>query len=257
MLVAAPFIKYKEAVWLCKQFRPGVSITTLTNINIEAISSSALDIAALRRLSEASEQALLIALPSLHAKVFVADDKAAIVTSGNLTSSALDHNIEYGVLLQEKELVQEIIDDMLSYARLGSTVSVSTINKIQPLEYELREARAKLNDRPTLTARHKLAELISQSRPTFVGTQVGTRSKYAVFGEAIRFVLASEPLPTRTIHERVKTLLPDLCNDAIPLIVNGQYYGKAWKRDLRHAQLNLKRRGILRLDKGSGLWSIV
>lgn len=257
ILIVAPFIKFSEATWLCEQFRPGISITTLTNINLEAISSSALDTAALRYLSEVSPRALLIALPSLHAKVFVADDKAAIVTSGNLTRSALDHNIEYGVLLREKDLVQTILDDMLAYARLGSAVSVNTISKIEPLEHELRLARAKVNDRPTSDARRDLAELMRQSRPTFVGTQIGNRTKYAVFGEAIRFVLANRPLPTRTIHEQVKTILPDLCNDAIPLIINKQYYGIAWKRDLRHAQLHLKRKGVLTLDKSSGLWSLI
>ena len=257
VLIAAPFIKYQEAAWLCERFRPGISVTTLTNINLEAISSSVLDVAALRCILEVSPLARLIALPTLHAKVFVADDKVAIVTSGNLTRSALDHNIEYGILLRQTDLVKTIHDDMISFARLGSAVSTSTIGQIEPLEHELREARSKLDDKASPQARRKLTDLIRKSLPMFVGAHVGNRSKYAVFGEAIRFVLANRPLPTRTIHEQVRSLLPDLCDDSVPLIVNGQYYGKAWKRDLRHAQLHLKRKGVLTLDKSSGLWSLV
>ena len=96
--------------------------------------------AALHQLAKASPSARLIALPNLHAKVFVADEKAAIVTSGNLTRSALDSNIEYGVLLREENLVQQVRRDMLSYARLGSQVDVDTIVELAPLEAELRQA---------------------------------------------------------------------------------------------------------------------
>ena len=63
-------------------------------------------------------------------------------------------------------------------------------------------------------------------------------------------------MPTTAIHEQVKTLLPDLCDDSMPLIVNGQPYGTAWKRDVRHAQLTLKRKGAISLDKNTGLWAL-
>ena len=143
VLIAAPYIKEREAAWLCSQLRPGLAVTTLTNINVDAISDGRLDAAALRRLAEASPDARLIALPKLPAKVFVADDKAAIVTSGNLTSSTLDHNIEYGVLLHEQALVRTVRDDMLAFARLGSLVPLATIDRVGLLERGLREARAK------------------------------------------------------------------------------------------------------------------
>ena len=257
VLIAAPYIKEREAAWLCDRLRPGLAVTTLTSITAEAISSAALDVAALRRLSAASPQARLIALHSLHAKVFVADDKAAIVTSGNLTSSALDHNIEYGVMLYDDDLVPTIRSDMLSFAKLGSEVPQSALCEIGRMELELREIRAKAVKEGLPAARRRLTEAMQQAHPVFVGAQVGNRTKYAVFGDAIQFILAKGPMPTTAIHEQVKTLLPDLCDDSMPLIVNGQPYGTAWKRDVRHAQLGLKRKGILALDKESGLWSLV
>lgn len=40
----------------------------------------------------------------LHAKAVVTDDEAVFVTSANLTESALDHNIELGLLVRERTL---------------------------------------------------------------------------------------------------------------------------------------------------------
>ena len=40
----------------------------------------------------------------LHAKAVVVDDRAAFVTSANLTEAALDRNIEVGVLSRERTL---------------------------------------------------------------------------------------------------------------------------------------------------------
>lgn len=256
MLVAAPYIKEREAVWLCERMRPSLGVTTLTNVNVDAISSAALDVAALRHLSRASSQARLIALPALHAKVFVADDKAAIVTSGNLTSSGLDHNIEYGVMLYDDDLVPTIRNDILSFATLGSEVPPSVLCEISRLEVELRDIRAKAIKEGLPAARHRLTEAMQQAHPVFVGVQVGSRTKYAVFGDAIQFILAKGPMPTTAIHEQAKTLLPDLCDDTKPLIIRGQPYGMAWKHDVRNAQLSLKRRGVIALDKDTGLWAL-
>ncbi len=192
----------------------------------------------------------------LHAKVFVADDKAAIVTSGNLTRSALDYNIEYGVLLQEQALVRTDRDDMLAFARLGSLVPSATIDRIGPLERGLREARAKADGDALPAVRRELAEAMREARPELVAAQVGGQTKHAVFGEATQFVLAQGPLLTADIHEQVSALLSDLWDDAKPLTINGQTFGKAWKHDVRNAGLGLRRRSAIALDRDTGLWSL-
>ena len=159
---------------------------SLVNIDAEAVSASALDVTALRCLAEASPFAKLIALSNLHAKVFVVDEKAAIVTSGNLTRSALDSNLEYGVLFQETDLVQTIRKDMLSFARLGSQVDTNTIVELASLETELRFARANITSSTTPDAKRRFAKVMRQARPVLASLQVGKRSAHAVFGEAIQ-----------------------------------------------------------------------
>ena len=257
ILVATPFIKYEEAAWFCGLLRPGVEVITLANIDAEAVSASVLDIAALHRLAKASPSARLIALSNLHAKVFVADDKAAIVTSGNLTRSALDSNIEYGVLLRDECLVREVRRDMLAYARLGSQLDVNTIMELVPLETELRQARAKIRTSATPAARRRFDQVMRDARSALASAQVGGRSAHAVFGEAIQFVLARGPQTTKTIEHEVSQLMPALCDDSEILIIRGERYGKAWKRRLRHAQLHLKRRGVVSYDRSKRTWALV
>ena len=256
VLVVAPFIKEDEAMWFCEQLGAGVEVTTLANVDAEAISTAALDLAALRRLAEASPSAMLIALSNLHAKVFVADEAAAIVTSGNLTRSGLDRNLEYGVLLKEPDLVQTVRKDMLAFARLGSQVDAATIATLAPLEEELRQARADMTRSAPRSAKRRFNEVLRQARPTLASMQVGDRSAHAVFGEAIRFVLAGGPQTTKSIEREVSQLLPALCDDSDYFFIKGVRYGRTWKRRLRHAQQHLKRRGIVTYDASRRTWEL-
>ena len=256
VLVVAPFIKEEEAAWLCKQLRPGIEVITLANINTDAVSASALDLAALRRLVEVSPLARLVALSNLHAKVFVADETAAIVTSGNLTRSALDRNLEYGVLLSEPGLVRTVREDMLSFERLGSQVDATTLAELAPLETELREARASVSDSASRATKQRFRAALHQARPAFASMQVGDRSAHAVFGDAIEFVLARGPQTTKAIEEEVRQLLPDLCDDSDYFFIKGVRYGKTWKRRLRHAQQHLKRRGTVTYGSRNRTWAL-
>ena len=77
-----------------------------------------------------------------------------------------------------------------------------------------------------------------------------------MFGEAIQFVLEHGPQTTKIIEEEVRRLLPNLCDDSEYFYIRGERYGKAWKRRLRHAQLHLKRKGILAYDASARKWAL-
>ena len=256
LLIAVPYLKYEEVKWLCEQIRPDIEITTLANIDPDAVSASALDIGAIRYLAEASPLAQVIALPNLHAKVFIADEKAAIVTSGNLTRSALDRNIEYGVLLHREDLVQSVLEDMQAFARLGSKIESDTILELEQLETSLRQARAAITITALPEAKRKFSAVMRRAKPILASAQVGKRSSNAVFGEAIKFALAHGPLTTPNIAKEVSKLMPALCDDSEELVINGQQYGKAWKHRLRNAQQHLKRNRIVTYDSQTRQWAI-
>ena len=257
VLVAAPYIKDAEAAWLRDRLRPGIAVLTLASIEVEAVGNASLDLAALGRLAGASSASRVIALPNLHAKVYAADETMAIVTSGNLTRSALDRNIECGVLFDDPDDVRALRSEMESFVPLGSEVDAGTLGELAPLEAALRRARAAVEDSATPEAKREFARVMRRARPALVGAQVGSRSAHAVFAEAIRFVLARGPLATPAIHDEVRALMPDLCDDREELIINGEPYGSsAWKRRVRHAQLHLRRQGVIRRDPATRRWSL-
>ena len=255
MLVAAPFIKEAEAAWFRGRLRPGVDVLTLANLDAEAVGASVLDLGALRQLGAASAASRVIALSKLHAKVFVADETAAIVTSGNLTRSALDANFEYGTLVDESALVRNVRDDMLAYARLGAEVTAEVLAALAPLEAELRRAHAANESSATPEARQAFREALRDARPKLAAVQVGDRSANAIFSEAITLALANGPLTTAAIGDEVRQLIPSLCDDAEELVINGERYGKAWKHRLRNAQQYLKRSGSITYAPHTRTWA--
>ena len=258
-IVVAPFIKEDAAEWLCGLLQPDVRLMTLAHLNVRAVRTSVLDVSALRRLASVSPASRLFSVPSLHAKVYIADDHAAIVTSGNLTPAALDRNREYGVLFHDQDAVQEIRTHMLALSRIGSPVDLGVIDSLVPVETELRNAEAELAKSTTPAAQQKFKAILNQAHPMLVATQVGSRSANAVFGEAIRYVLsngplAGEPQKTQAIGREVQRLLPDLCDDTEELVINGQHFGKRWKHRLRNAQQHLAQSGVLLHDSSTKLW---
>ncbi len=92
--------------------------------------------------------------------------------------------------------------------------------------------------------------------PAFAAVQVGGRSAHAVFGDAIQFVLARGPQTTKAIQKEVSELMPTLCDDREFFTVKGERYGRTWKRRFRHAQLHLKRKGVVAYNAGTKTWSL-
>ena len=64
-----------------------VEVSVLTDVRPQSALSGATDLDALAKLCEALPRCKLTHLPSLHAKVYVADQRMAIITSGNLTGT--------------------------------------------------------------------------------------------------------------------------------------------------------------------------
>ena len=90
----------------------------ITDLRPESALSGSMDLEAIADLGENLQRFDLTHLPSVHAKVYVADRNMAVVTSGNLTSPGLIGNIEYGVAFTDQTLVSEIRKDFEDYARL-------------------------------------------------------------------------------------------------------------------------------------------
>ncbi|MEK7270344.1 MAG: hypothetical protein AAB215_05290 [Planctomycetota bacterium] len=48
----------------------------------------------------------------------------------------------------------------------------------------------------------------------------------------------------------IQNIHPDICDDSIDRVIDGQHFGKKWKHFVRSAQQHLKQRGEIRLQNG-------
>lgn len=257
LLIASPYIKAREARWLCERLAPSARIRVLTSVTTDSVQSQSLDIEALSIFANAGRGSEVVTLPRLHAKVFIADTGVAIVTSANLTTPGIDTNYEYGLGVDDRAVVVEIRRDLEAYARLGSPLDATTLEGLSPTAQALIEDAARLRRAAPRGLRAAFNARLRAARERFTALQVGSRTANQVFGQAIRFALAGGPMSTTALAPEVQRLLGDMCDDSVELIINGERYGKVWKHQVRNAQQHLKRRGEIAYDPATREWRLV
>ncbi len=68
----------------------------------------------------------------------------------------------------------------------------------------------------------------------------------AIFSDTILYFLEKKgALSTEEIHPLIQAMHPDICDDSIDRVINGQHFGKRWKHLVRNAQQALKKRGLI------------
>ncbi len=103
-----------------------LKVALLTDLSLENMLCRTTDVSALIELQNAIPNTEIRFLPSLHAKVYVADTYGAIVTSSNLTDNGILRNFEYGVWIDDVATVTAIRDGVLVYSRRTLRLSAST-----------------------------------------------------------------------------------------------------------------------------------
>lgn len=257
LVLCAPFVGRGP----CERVRArlaGVSssfeLTLLTDLSCENILCGATDVVAIADLVRTTPGAAVRFLPSLHAKVYVADEKCAIVTSGNLTDNGLLRNFEYGVLFTEVAEVLTIRRDVLDYASLGSLVDSAQLNVLASAAAELRELRQAAERSIRSSLRREFNRRVQQVDYDLLRVRAAGRTSHSIFADTILHLLRRGPLKTVDIHKGVQRIHPDLCDDRIDRVIDGQHFGKKWKHGVRTAQVYLRRRGDIKLENGK--WQI-
>ena len=230
-------------------------LTIASELFAENVLSGSLDLDALELLIDSEPNAQVINLPRLHAKVYIADTRFALVTSSNLTRPGMESNYEYGVGIDDPAVVSRVRKDVEAYSCLGGSVSRMVISSLKETADELRADYVNVNADAARKLRQKAGELLDVAETRFLQAHVGNRTAHSLFADAIRYCLSKSPASTKALHEQVKSLLPDLCDDTRDLVINGQHFGKKWKHVVRTAQVFLRRKGVIRLE--NKLWRLV
>lgn len=253
LLLASPFITRRVTTWVGDCLSKNASskrlqIVCLTNLRVESILAGSLELEGITELGRAFPGFSTVHLPSLHAKVFVADSKCAIVTSGNLTDGGLRRNCEYGVSIRTPRLVREVRQDFEEYARLGAPLSMEEIIGFSNDLVGLRAAYQAQNRRMIRGAGARIKDRIKTAEDRVLQFRARSSTTQGIFRKTILYLLARSALKTSELHPLIQQIHPDLCDDNIDRIIDGMNFGKKWKHHVRSAQQALKREGQVHFD---------
>ena len=256
--LAAPFITRGPLEQFVSALRSpaSVSVRILTDLKPESLVRGFVDCAALSRLAASVGAATVRSVPGLHAKAYVADDHTAIVTSANLTTGGVRWNRELGVVVSEPEAVREIAGDLAEYSRLGSLVPGE---RLAELGERAEEERRRMPAVPPGEEGDGLPDAARPGTPSPLGDAVlalrAGEATTTIFGRAVLYALRRRgAMTTVEIHDVVRRLLPDLCDDRVDRVIGGVSFGKKWKHHVRNAQQRLQQKGAIRLV--GGVWRV-
>lgn len=233
---------------ISQSVRAAGEFTLLTNLSPTNITQGATDPTALQALSAAASTVKIHHLPRLHAKVYIADIRRAIVTSGNLTFGGLNANYEYGLSVEHGQTVEVVRRDIAEYAGLGANIEVSQLAAYSQAAEEVQAALNQQRKTAAQSARRSFEEALQNASDELIKLRVAEGPIHNVFARTILYLLEREgPLSTETLHPLVQEIHPDLCDDSVDRVIEGRRFGKKWKHAVRTAQQQLKKQGLIEL----------
>ena len=251
LVLCSPYIGREPceriATSLLRANRTEIDIFVLTDLSRDNMLSGATDVSALIGLCEAIPRTDIRFLPTVHAKVYVADHAFAMVTSGNLTQSGLRRNLEYGIAVSDAPLVKRIRSEILEYREVGSNLSLPQLRVFKGVVDELSEYRNNLTKSVKKQLAQEFNAKLQDASETILRARVDGLSSHAAFADTILFILKNGPLSTKEMYPQIQAIHPDLCDDTIKLVISGEEWSQAkWRHRVRHAQLSLARQGLIK-----------
>lgn len=234
-----------------------IEIKMLTDISPQNLVQKSTDIAALILLMKSVKNVEIIYLPRVHAKVYIAGKSEAIVSSANFTGGGTVANLEYGVSVRDPKMVREITDDITNYAKLGSAVSAAQLDGLKDRVEQLRVAIGDEQRSIRAKTRALSAELRRETEESLIRVRISERTTHAIFADTLLYLLSRRDSPTVELHEMIREIHPDLCDDSVERLIDGKSFGKFWKHEVRSAQATLKRKGTIEYNAESRLWKLV
>jgi hypothetical protein len=223
------------------------SILLLTDLSRNTLLSGATDVSAICDMAEAFPQMEVRFLPSIHAKVYIADEKLAVITSANMTNGGLLNNFEYGVKLADRNLVRRIKHDITEYAALGTKITHYKLQFLSRISSELNGIRTKAEKSIKGQLRAEFEQQLKNFDEEIIRVRAAGRAPHAIFADAIIYLLKLRPMATVELHPLIQRIHPDLCDNSIDRVIDGRHFGKKWKHAVRTAQQYLKKKGLIEL----------
>ncbi|HPW40986.1 MAG TPA: phospholipase D-like domain-containing protein [Bacillota bacterium] len=132
IMLCAPFVKREIVDDIFSATDRRLSMQLITNINLQSFHRRASDLGAIEKFIS---NGLVYNCTTLHAKLYIFDNKKCLITSANLTTSGLRKNLECSMLTDNLDLVDSSVyeyNSIIKDNRVGRITlqSISDIGKI-------------------------------------------------------------------------------------------------------------------------------
>jgi len=178
--------------------------------------------------------------------VFV-DRAVAMIGSANLTEGGIEKNYEYIIKVSSQEAASRIVQDVEEYSALGAPITSNLLESYAKAASELRETFRRKEHAVSSTVRREFRARVKSGDELLLRARV-KEGVTRIFSRTILFLLRGGPLRTVDLHPQVQRIHPDLCDDSVDRVIDGERFGKKWKHLVRTAQQILKREGLLEFD---------
>ncbi|MHA1698133.1 MAG: phospholipase D family protein [Promethearchaeota archaeon] len=138
LIIVSPWIKNNALRYILSDNKD-IHLQVLTVGNFRDFLSGSSDILAFEWLLREDADVRLVI--NLHAKIYIADETAAIVTSANLTPSGLEKNLEAGICLTHKTDITELIDVVNSWFLKAKKINNNWLNEIKEKIAQYKETQ--------------------------------------------------------------------------------------------------------------------
>lgn len=249
VLILSPYITRRplemlQSALVRQKLEAAVAVRLVTDLSVSALARRALDTGALLDTLSRLPRTSLTHLPGLHAKVYVADETRAVVTSANLTDGGLFFNYEFGVRLDEQATVRAVRKDAEGYAALGGAVPREELVELDHTARALQRLRDQVDRQLRPGLKTALARHTNRANLHLLRIRARGRTTHGIFADTLLYLLGRGPRRTTELHRMIQLMHPDLCDDSVDRIIDGVHFGKRWKHYVRTAQQHLKRRGL-------------
>ncbi len=260
MLLCAPYVSRVGANLVCKARRGTIAIgpasLLLTDLSPRSVCNGATDPSAIIAVEAALSGLRVVHLPRLHAKIYCADGQRLVLTSGNLTSGGINHNHECGVFVEDDVFAAQVEQELLGIASLGAEVNRDALLAYCDVATEVRFAYTAETESASRNARRRLSAALQEAEDTLIRIRLSGDAVHTVFARTIKFFLKRYgSLSTVQMHPLIQQVHPDLCDDSVDRVIEGQRFWKNWKHAVRTARQQLKKRG--EVSYVSGQWHLL
>jgi PLD-like domain/Dam-replacing HTH domain len=129
--IVSPFIKENVINQLILKKQSQTKIELITSFKFSNFCTGQSDLSVFNKIIQVGGKVKINS--QLNANVYIFDDKKAIISSGNLSHNGLINNYEYGILVDDKTLILEIVSDYNAIAKKDKTRAVKKV-EIELLE---------------------------------------------------------------------------------------------------------------------------